>query len=151
VVITCRTDPDPEPRGDRRHRRLRVHPHAGFYLDENSPIAGGREIWGVPKKLATPKLSHEQETLVGTLSSVRTVSATMGYKHKELPLDPLREAMAKPAVHDQDHPARRLRAAGLRAGALPPRGRDAEGGLIRPGGAAAVRACDVRRRAIAGA
>src|SRR3954466_12208239 len=38
-----------------------------MYLDDNSPIAGGREIWGFPKKLATPKLSHEQETLVGTL------------------------------------------------------------------------------------
>ncbi len=27
-----------------------------MYLDDNSPIAGGREIWGFPKKLATPKL-----------------------------------------------------------------------------------------------
>ena len=38
-----------------------------MYLDDNSPIAGGREIWGFPKKLATPKLAHENETLVGTL------------------------------------------------------------------------------------
>ena len=32
-----------------------------MYLDDNSPIAGGREIWGFPKKLATPKITHEQE------------------------------------------------------------------------------------------
>ena len=38
-----------------------------MYLDDNSPIAGGREIWGFPKKLATPKISHESETLVCTL------------------------------------------------------------------------------------
>jgi Acetoacetate decarboxylase (ADC) len=38
-----------------------------MYLDDNSPIAGGREIWGFPKKLATPKITHESETLVCTL------------------------------------------------------------------------------------
>lgn len=70
-----------------------------MYLDDNSPIAGGREIWGFPKKLANPKIVHEQETLVGTLhyGSVLTVNATMGYKHRELALDPVRQAMAKPA------------------------------------------------------
>ncbi|PZM15748.1 acetoacetate decarboxylase [Rhizobium tubonense] len=70
-----------------------------MYLDDNSPIAGGREIWGFPKKLATPKLSHEQETLVGTLryGSVLCATATMGYKHRELPLQSLAKAMAKPA------------------------------------------------------
>src|SRR3954466_7469769 len=70
-----------------------------MYLDDNSPIAGGREIWGFPKKLATPKLSHEQETLVGTLhyGSVLCVTATMGYKHREMDLAPLAKAMAKPA------------------------------------------------------
>jgi acetoacetate decarboxylase len=38
-----------------------------MYLDDYAPIAGGREIWGFPKKLATPKISHESETLVCTL------------------------------------------------------------------------------------
>ena len=32
-----------------------------MYLDDNSPVAGGREIWGFPKKLASPKISHESE------------------------------------------------------------------------------------------
>src|SRR5262249_51121430 len=70
-----------------------------MYLDDNSPIAGGREIWGFPKKLATPKISHESETLVCTLhyGSVLCVSATMGYKHHELEHGPLLQALAKPA------------------------------------------------------
>jgi acetoacetate decarboxylase len=70
-----------------------------MYLDDNSPIAGGREIWGFPKKLATPKIVHEQETLVGTLhyGSILCVVATMGYKHREIDLAPVAKAMANPA------------------------------------------------------
>jgi acetoacetate decarboxylase len=47
------------------------------------PVAGGREIWGFPKKLATPTLRTEKDTLVGTLDcgSVRVATGTMGYKH----------------------------------------------------------------------
>lgn len=65
-----------------------------MYLNDHSPIAGGREIWGFPKKLASPKLRHEQETLVGTLhyGDVLCVSATMGYKHRDIA-----QAMTKPA------------------------------------------------------
>ena len=70
-----------------------------MYLDDNSPIAGGREIWGFPKKLATPRIAHENETLVGTLhyGSVLCVSATMGYKHRELEIAPLAKSLAKPS------------------------------------------------------
>jgi acetoacetate decarboxylase len=70
-----------------------------MYLDDNSPIAGGREIWGFPKKLATPRIVHESETLVCTLhyGSVLCVSATMGYKHHEIDPEPLLRALAKPA------------------------------------------------------
>jgi acetoacetate decarboxylase len=70
-----------------------------MYLDDNSPIAGGREIWGFPKKLATPKITHESETLVCTLhyGSVLCVSATMGYKHHELDPAPLLKSLAKPS------------------------------------------------------
>jgi acetoacetate decarboxylase len=42
-----------------------------MYLDDNAPIAGGREIWGFPKKLARPKISHESETVVCTLHYAR--------------------------------------------------------------------------------
>ena len=38
-----------------------------MYLDDNSPIAGGREIWGFPKKYAHPKLEIVKDTLTGTL------------------------------------------------------------------------------------
>ncbi len=69
-----------------------------MYLDDESPIAGGREIWGFPKKLGNPAIAHEGDVLVATLKygSVQCVVATMGYKHKELPLGPLSEALKKP-------------------------------------------------------
>ena len=69
-----------------------------MYLDDNSPIAGGREIWGFPKKLASPKISHESETIVCTLhyGSVLCVSASMGYKHRELDPAPILKALARP-------------------------------------------------------
>src|SRR6266403_126360 len=69
-----------------------------MYLDDNSPIAGGREVWGFPKKLATPKISHENETLLGTLhyGSVLCVNATMGYKHRELDPGPVLQSLARP-------------------------------------------------------
>jgi len=69
-----------------------------MYLDDNAPIAGGREIWGFPKKLALPKIAHESETLVATLhyGSVLCVSASMGYKHRELDLGPLLKSLSKP-------------------------------------------------------
>lgn len=57
-----------------------------MFLDDESPIAGGRELWGFPKKLANPTLKVELDTLVGTLDygCVRVATATMGYKHKAL-------------------------------------------------------------------
>ena len=69
-----------------------------MYLNDEAPIAGGREIWGFPKKLATPCIKHESETLVCTLhyGSVLCVNATMGYKHKEVDKAPLLESLAKP-------------------------------------------------------
>ena len=59
-----------------------------MYLNDEAPIAGGRELWGFPKKYAAPKLAVETDTLVGTLDygSVRVATATMGYKYR--PLDP---------------------------------------------------------------
>ncbi|HEY2872920.1 MAG TPA: acetoacetate decarboxylase [Reyranella sp.] len=69
-----------------------------MYLDDEGPIAGGREIWGFPKKLATPLVSHQSETLVCTLhfGNVLCVNATMGYKHRELDHAPIQKSLAKP-------------------------------------------------------
>ena len=66
---------------------------AQMYLDCDPPIAGGREIWGFPKKLASPRLGVANGTLTGRLEfSGQPVSiATMAYKHQSLrhcPEDP---------------------------------------------------------------
>jgi acetoacetate decarboxylase len=55
-----------------------------MFLNDHPPIAGGRELWGFPKKLAQPTLKAEIDTLVGTLDygPVRVVTGTMGYKHR---------------------------------------------------------------------
>jgi acetoacetate decarboxylase len=55
-----------------------------MFLDCESPIAGGREIWGFPKKYAKPKLFVEEDTLIGLINygSIRIATATMGYKHR---------------------------------------------------------------------
>jgi acetoacetate decarboxylase len=69
-----------------------------MYLDDDAPIAGGREIWGFPKKLASPKLRADKDTLVGTLDygSIRVANGTMGYKHKTLDMNKIAAAMAEP-------------------------------------------------------
>jgi acetoacetate decarboxylase len=56
-----------------------------MFLNNHPPIAGGRELWGFPKKLAGPSLRPETDTLVGTLDygPVRVATGTMGYKYKE--------------------------------------------------------------------
>src|ERR1700731_23631 len=38
-----------------------------MFLNDEGPIAGGRELWGFPKKLANPSLKTEIDMLVGTL------------------------------------------------------------------------------------
>ena len=58
-----------------------------MYLDSEAPIAGGREIWGLPKKLARPRLCREADVLVGTLhyGSAPCAVGTMGCnKHREV-------------------------------------------------------------------
>src|SRR5262245_62210450 len=40
-----------------------VYVHS-MYLDDDAPIAGGRELWGFPKKLARPKIEVESDVLV---------------------------------------------------------------------------------------
>ena len=70
-----------------------------MYLDDDAPIAGGREIWGFPKKLASPKLRADKDTLVGTLDygSIRVANGTMGYKHKALDVAKVKASMEAPS------------------------------------------------------
>lgn len=69
-----------------------------MYLNDEAPIAGGRELWGFPKKLAAPALTVEKDTLLGTLDygSVRVATATMGYKHRALDPAAVRAALLAP-------------------------------------------------------
>lgn len=57
-----------------------------MYLDIESPISGGREIWGFPKKLAEPSLTTQEDTLTGTLNYAgeRVALGTMRYKQEQL-------------------------------------------------------------------
>jgi acetoacetate decarboxylase len=76
--------------------------HGGYvhamFLDDDPPIAGGRELWGFPKKLAQPSLRVERDTLLGTLDygPVRVATGSMGYKHRALPDAALLAALAEP-------------------------------------------------------
>ncbi len=69
-----------------------------MFLDCYAPIAGGREIWGFPKKIAKPKLIIEEDVLLGTLDygSVRIATATMGFKHREVDQKMILAALKKP-------------------------------------------------------
>jgi acetoacetate decarboxylase len=69
-----------------------------MYLNDHPPIAGGRELWGFPKKLATPVLDYETDTIVGTLDygKVQVARATMGFKHRALDAAPILAGIAQP-------------------------------------------------------
>jgi acetoacetate decarboxylase len=62
---------------------------AQMYLDDEPPIAGGREIWGFPKKHGHPKLEIIHDTFTGILeyAGVVVAVATMGYKQQNLLYD----------------------------------------------------------------
>ena len=69
-----------------------------MYLNDDAPIAGGREIWGFPKKLAKCRLKVKKDTLVGTLDygSIRVATGTMGYKHHSLENGKIKIALETP-------------------------------------------------------
>jgi len=69
-----------------------------MFLNDEGPIAGGRELWGFPKKLAQPTLRTEIDTLVGTLDygPLRVATGTMGYKHSEADLAQVKASLAAP-------------------------------------------------------
>ena len=74
VVIPC------------KYKGENVNFTAQMYLDCEPPIAGGREIWGFPKKHADPSLKVVHDTLIGSLdyAGQRVALGTMGYKHENL-------------------------------------------------------------------
>jgi len=74
---------------------LYVH---SMYLDDHAPIAGGRELWGFPKKLAQPKIRHEGDVITATLhyGQALCAQATFGYKHRVADKDEALAALSKP-------------------------------------------------------
>ncbi len=69
-----------------------------MYLDDEAPIAGGREIWGFPKKLANPSLRVISDTLIGKLDyeTCQVAIATMGYKYKTLDKEEILKSLMIP-------------------------------------------------------
>lgn len=69
-----------------------------MFLNDEPPIAGGRELWGFPKKLASPSLRTEIDMLVGTLDygPVRVATGTMAYKHKQADLAATKTTLSAP-------------------------------------------------------
>ena len=69
-----------------------------MFLNAHPPIAGGRELWGFPKKLAEPTLKTEIDTLVGTLryGPLKIAVGAMGYKHKQADLAAVSASLAEP-------------------------------------------------------
>ena len=70
-----------------------------MYLDCEAPIVGGREIWGFPKKLASPSLTVDDDTLVGVLKfgAWNIAVGTMGYKYRALPVERVKKTMEEPS------------------------------------------------------
>ena len=70
----------------------------GMYLNGQPAIAGGRELWGFPKKTGSPNLAVDIDTLVGTLDygRVRIATATMGFKHRPADQAAVLVSLAKP-------------------------------------------------------
>jgi acetoacetate decarboxylase len=69
-----------------------------MFLNDEGPIAGGRELWGFPKKLGQPTLRTEIDTLIGALDygPLRVATGTMGYKHREADLAQVEAALEEP-------------------------------------------------------
>jgi acetoacetate decarboxylase len=69
-----------------------------LFLDAEAPLAGGREIWGFPEKLAKISFKVETDTLLGTLDygRIRLATGTMGYKYREVDTKAVAKSMAEP-------------------------------------------------------
>ena len=67
-----------------------------MFLDDEAPLAGGREIWGFPKTMGKPTLRVDKDTLLGTLDygPVLIATGSMGFKHKSLDLNAVREGLS---------------------------------------------------------
>jgi len=70
-----------------------------MFLDNAPAVFSGRELFGFPKVFGKPKLKVRSDTLVGTLdiSGVRVATATMGFKHHPVPVEPIEKSLSQPS------------------------------------------------------
>jgi len=104
-------------------------------LNEETPIAGGRKLWGLFEE-AGIAFAHGRDRHLARHAQLRL--GARGHRphglqahHAAHRRDPDRATRTE--LPAEDHPARRRRATHLRAGALLPRRRDGQGRLDRPG------------------
>jgi len=69
-----------------------------LYLNTEGALAGGREIWGFPEKLANISFKVETDTLLGTLDygRLRLATGTMGYKYRTRDTGEMAREFAEP-------------------------------------------------------
>ena len=69
-----------------------------MFLNDHPPIAGGRELWGFPKKLAKPTLQARDRHAGrhADYGPVRIATGTMGYKHKAADLAAVKASLLTP-------------------------------------------------------
>lgn len=72
-----------------------------MYLDCEPPIAGGREVWGFPKKYAKPVFGVKNDTVYGRLeyNGEEVAVGTMVYKHQTIPEVDALKALSKTCVN----------------------------------------------------
>ena len=114
-----------------------------MFLNDEGPIAGGRELWGFPKKLAQPTLRTEVDTLVGTLdygphSGCHRHDGLQAPRSRSVARQGFACGAELPA---QDHSACRRHAAHLRTGRISPGGCHDQGRVDRACGAPSVASC----------
>ncbi len=69
-----------------------------MFLDNFPATAGGRELWGFPKKMGSPVLTVRNDVLQGTLDhgDVRVATGTMPYKYYAMDKDKLLASLKQP-------------------------------------------------------
>ena len=126
-----------------------------MYLDDDPPIAGGRGIWGFPKKYAHPKLKVFKDTLSRDFALWRAASSpwarwamseSMAGNRRRHDGDPVEDA-----DQSQDHPRGRRRPRHLPAGCLQSHRNHGKRLVDRCGTAASRAARECPRRRLSGA
>jgi acetoacetate decarboxylase len=75
-----------------------------MFLDNDPAILAGREIWGYPKKIASPTFGVDpvsRDTLVGRLKygQVDVAIGTMGYKFKAIDTESVKKAIEETPIY----------------------------------------------------